>query len=625
MKLISFISIALLNIFTAYSLPPKPWLYIEGKYLKNWEGKPFILGAIGTIWQGELYASENPPTIPIVGVEISKPALKSLKEGDIWKGNVAELIRDVPEIRIRKLRGASKGKVVFFKKEVRQWSFFSIPLPYFLTAGDYEISARYFSPKEGSASTGVYLYQPPEHIPLNFSLPDPKDDEFHIYTQRFTVSREAMEIIFKKTDTSYKEGIPLDWIEIRAISSKKQKKFQPIKVEVREELFSGNKLFEVVEKEGIKAVSLKSEAGLFTFFSFPLSPPLDMGEYEMKITYLGDPERRGSLTIYTDEKGEHREIIGIPHKLDGRVHILKTKFIVNKSCQAIVFKKTGGVPYERRIWKDDFESLLKYFKQNGLNAVRIAVSAFFDELGDKKLKEMGGFSGFIRKTIDPLVEACKKNQLYAIIDLHTYPQSNPEREPMKILYEWYIPFWRAVASIYKDEGWVAGYELWNEPGGVGCNDLRKWYKDCIREIRKVDRRHIIIVSDASAGWGGTELTWGDTNFDVGDPERQVVFTLHGGVGPSGLKDVDFLCYIMDKWQVPIMLGEWECDGEWGSNEEEKAKGREIFREILNKLSQCRNKHAHSFMIWRAHKPPAYIELWAPFARKYCGALESRVK
>jgi hypothetical protein len=87
-KLSLLLNIALLNIFTAYSLPPKPWLYVEGIYIKNWEGKPFILSAIGTIWQGELYASENSPTIPIVRVEISKPTLKSLKEGDIWKGNI---------------------------------------------------------------------------------------------------------------------------------------------------------------------------------------------------------------------------------------------------------------------------------------------------------------------------------------------------------------------------------------------------------------------------------------------------------------------------------------------------------------------------------------------------------
>lgn len=607
----------LLIIADCYARLPKPWVYVEGRFIKNWEGKPFILGAIGTIWQGELYAPENPPTIPIVGIEINKPTLKRLGVGEKWRGHICELVSDVPEAEIQNLKGASKGKAVRLKGEVGQWSFFSLPLPFSLSPGEYEISVRYFSPKQGSSATGVYLCDIPEHRPLTYALPDYRDDGFHIYTTSFSVSHEGREIVIKKTEASDKPGLPIDWIEIKALSLKGTPPFKPIKIEADEELVANNHLLELLKLGNMKAVSLKSEAGLYSFFSFPLQPPLEPGEYELTVRYIGDPQRTGNITIYTDEGGSHKELMGIPHKLDAKIHTLKLVFRVNNSCGGIVFKKTGGVPYERRIWNDDFQSMLRFFKENGLNAVRIAVTAYFDELGDKKLKELGGFEGFIKRTIDPLVQACKRNEMYAIIDLHTYPQSKG------IIYDWYIPFWREVARIYKDEGWVAGYELWNEPGGIGPKELRKWYRDCIREIRKSDSRHIIIVSDASAGWGGTELTWGEVNFDTGDPERQVVFTLHGGVGPNGLKDVEFLCHIADKWNVPIMLGEWECDGEWGSTEEEREKGRQIFQEILNHLRACRSKHAHSFMIWRAHKPPAYIRYWAPFAKEYCGTVEEK--
>ncbi len=609
---------ALSNI---YGHPSKPWLYVDGKFIKNWEGKPFILGAIGTVWQAELYAPENPPTIPIVEIEISKPSYKRLKEGENWKGAVCELIRDVPETKIREMKGAFRGKVALLKKEVGQWSYFVVSLPFLLGPGEYEISVRYFSPQQGSATTGIYFKDFPHHHPLTYALPDYKDDKFHLYTQRFSVSNEVGEIIFKKTDTSDREGLPIDFLEIRALSLKELSPFSPIKIEASDELLFNNPFLEFVKRGGRKAITLKSEAELWSFFTFPIHLPLKPGEYELTVRYIGDPKMTGTLTIYTAEEGFHRELISLPHKLDGKIHTFKVNFYVNKSCEGIVFKKTGGVPYERKIWNDDFQSLVRFFKENGLNAVRIAVNAYFDELGDKKLKELGGFEGFIRKTIDPLVQTCKKNEMYAIIDLHTYPQSFPERDPMDILYNWYIPFWRAVARIYKDEGWVAAYELWNEPGGISVSELRKWYRDCIKEIREIDPHHIIIVSDASAGWGGTELTWGEVNFDTGDPQRQVVFTLHGGIGPGGLKDVDYLCHITDRWSVPIMLGEWECDDEWGSKEEEREKGRQIFQEILNRLRTCCYQHAHSFMIWRAHKPPAYIQYWAPFAKKYCGTVE----
>ncbi|MBC7327155.1 cellulase family glycosylhydrolase [bacterium] len=597
---------------------PEPWLYVEGKFIKNWEGKPFILGAIGTIWQGELYAPENPPTIPIAEIAIEKPPTKPLKQGESWRESIWKLAGEPPEIRVEELKDSSKGKIVKMKGETGQWSFFTLRLPFFLAPGKYELKIRYLSPKDGSSATGIYLNIITTHLPLTYSLPDYKDGSFHIFRQVFTISDEVRELVIKKTDSSPKDGTPLDWIEIRAISIENMKPFPPIRIKACKELVQGNPHLELIRKNDVDAISIKSEAGAYSFFTLPFPSPLKAGEYLLTVKYFGDPQRTGTITLYTDEEGEHRELLGLPHKLDGKLHSLKIPFKVNKSCNGIVFKKTGGIPYERKLWNDDFDSLLRFFKEEGLNAVRIAVYSYFDELGDAKLKELGGFEGFIIKTIDPLVQACKRNRMYAIIDLHAYPQSDPERNPMDILYNWFIPFWKAVAKVYKEEGWVAGYELWNEPGEISAKELRKWYRECIKAIRKIDPRHIIIVSDANAGWGGTKLTWKEVNFDTGDPQRQVVFTLHGGVGPNGLKDVDFLCHISDKWNVPIMLGEWECDGEWGDSEEEREKGREIFQEILNRLKACRSKHAHSFMIWRAHKPPAYIQFWAPFAIEYCG-------
>lgn len=602
------LSFLVINSFAHIS---KPWLYVEGKYIKNWEGKPFILGAIGTIWQSELYAPENTPTIPIVRIEINKPRNRSLKSGESWKSELFKLVDDAPVTKIQNFKGASKGKIVKLKSEAEQYSFFTVPLPFHLVPGKYEISLRYYSPKEGCASTGVYIQDIPEDISLTYALPEHKDDRFHIYTRNFYVSHEVNKIVFKKTDSSNKEGLPLDWIQIKALFSQESPQIK-IRTETNETMLLQNASLEIVKKGEIKALSLKSEADLYSFFSFPLQSPLKPGEYELIVDYIGDPQRTGALTIYINDNGIHRELVGLPHKLDGKIHTLKINFCVGILCEEIVFKKTGGIPYERRIWNDDFSSLLIFFKKHGLNAVRIAVSAYFDELGDKKLKELGGFEGFIKKTIDPLVQTCKKNEMYAIIDLHTYPQSKD------ILYNWFIPFWKEIARIYKDEGWVAAYELWNEPVGIGAEDLRKWYRDCIREIRRIDPRRIIIISDASAGWRGAELTWSEVNFDTGDPERQVIFTLHGGVGPSGLKDVDFLCHITDKWNVPIMLGEWECDDEWDTTKEERERGKQIFQKILDRLKACRSTHAHSFMIWRAHKPPAYIEFWGPFAKEYCG-------
>ena len=102
---------------------------------------------------------------------------------------------------------------------------------------------------------------------------------------------------------------------------------------------------------------------------------------------------------------------------------------------------------------------------------------------------------------DQLIEWCKANDMYVILDLHAapggqgadegisdYDPSKPSLWQSTANQAKTVALWRRLANRYKDEPWVAGYDLinepnWNLPGGTL---LRRVYEDITAAIREVD-------------------------------------------------------------------------------------------------------------------------------------------
>jgi hypothetical protein len=218
----------------------------------------------------------------------------------------------------------------------------------------------------------------------------------------------------------------------------------------------------------------------------------------------------------------------------------------------------------------------RYFKNMGLNACRLGL---FDNLPnhwsasvlrDKSgFEQFGGAEGYVKKFVRPLADQIMNEGVYVILDWHwTYSMTDQDIEKIG-------KFWEAAANEFKDEPRVAIYQLLNEPcfkDGQNRPDLaeriRKITKDYIQRIRKIDQRHIILVSDWNCGWGwATESQWSPVNFKPGDPVNQIVYSKH--ISKEHCTDAFMLGGVdgvADRWDVPIMFDEVENGGLMGPKE-----------------------------------------------------------
>jgi endoglucanase len=198
----------------------------------------------------------------------------------------------------------------------------------------------------------------------------------------------------------------------------------------------------------------------------------------------------------------------------------------------------------------------------GFNAVRVPLHYSLFESDDAE--------GF--KLLDRLVLWSRTQGLYVILDLHAAPggqtgtniddsagypwlyQSPQEQEHL-------IAIWRRLATHYRDEPAVLGYDLLNEPIphfpklAPLNSSLEPLYKKLSGEIRTLDAHHILFL-------GGAQ--W-DSNFSIfGKPfDSNVAYTFHKY---WTLPDESVLRQYIDfreRYDVPIWMGEsGENTDEW---------------------------------------------------------------
>ena len=174
---------------------------------------------------------------------------------------------------------------------------------------------------------------------------------------------------------------------------------------------------------------------------------------------------------------------------------------------------------------------------------------------------------------DSLLEWCKANEMYLILDLHAAPggQGNDfnisDRNPSKpSLWDSeenrnkMIALWRKLAARYADEPWIGAYDIINEPnwGFTDPNDknglkeqhnipLKKLLVDVINAIREVDKKHIVIIE--GNGWGnnynGMLPPWDD----------KMVVSFHKYWNYNNQGSIQHFVDMRDKYNVPVWLGE----------------------------------------------------------------------
>ena len=204
------------------------------------------------------------------------------------------------------------------------------------------------------------------------------------------------------------------------------------------------------------------------------------------------------------------------------------------------------------------EDDIRFLHESGFNSIRVPLSY-------KSLT--GGFA-----LLDRLVGWAEKYKIYVIFDLHCAPggqtgsniddswgypwlYTSPEAQ------ERTIDTWKKIASHYRKNSTVLGYDLLNEPI-TSDSELQQYnealeplYKRITSSIREVDKRHLIIL-------GGAQ--W-DSNFKVFGPpfDDNVLYTFHTYWTPPTKDVIQPYLDFRDLYNVPIYLGEsGENNDDW---------------------------------------------------------------
>ena len=142
-----------------------------------------------------------------------------------------------------------------------------------------------------------------------------------------------------------------------------------------------------------------------------------------------------------------------------------------------------------------------YLASLGMNSIRLPFNYrhFEDDLQPFVLKE-DGFA-----LLDDVVASCRRHGLYVILDFHALPgaqnrhwhSDNPTHHPMFWDHVHFqdraVHLWEAIATRYRDEPAIAGYNVMNEPGDIDGVRIRPFYDRAVTAIRAIDEKHIIFL------------------------------------------------------------------------------------------------------------------------------------
>lgn len=305
-----------------------------------------------------------------------------------------------------------------------------------------------------------------------------------------------------------------------------------------------------------------------------------------------------------------------------------------------------GVGYGKNVLVRGYdEEAAAYCQSMGLNTLRLA---FYTTNFNNKPEVPLNFED-ITAYIDPVLEAAKRHELYVILDDHSYFKNEIAEETARgeqksanwteERFQNWVNRWVQVADYYKDEPYVLGYELCNEPV-CAPETARKWYTRCVKAIRKVDKRHIVLVG--TNNWSHSramERTWEGVADKIDAPYNNVVFSFHD----YPLDDNPWIVQstlraFQAKYNVPVMCTEFGGGG----------KPECVVREFQAGMMSLFSHDRISWMIWSLYydktraigfptkvvkiegekspekaweiqsKNPGYwipyVELWAPTAR-----------
>lgn len=234
-----------------------------------------------------------------------------------------------------------------------------------------------------------------------------------------------------------------------------------------------------------------------------------------------------------------------------------------------VVSDLAGPEYAKHFWteyRNNYitEADIKRIAELGYNSVRPALDArMFLTEGNNPVYLDDGF-----EVLDNLVKWSKQYGVYVIIDMHAAPggqtgqniddsaNDQPELFMDKKYQARLSDLWVKIASRYKNESAVAGYDLLNEPlperTGAAVkykSQLEPLYRQLTAAIRAVDKRHMIIIEGAN--WAND---WSVFSSPFDD---NMVYQFHYYCWdhPSALKSIQKYLNDRKRFNAPVWVGE----------------------------------------------------------------------
>lgn len=240
------------------------------------------------------------------------------------------------------------------------------------------------------------------------------------------------------------------------------------------------------------------------------------------------------------------------------------------------FCEMVGPDFTAEFWKafkDNYitRADIRYLASTGINSLRLPFhyKLFTDE---DYMGMTAGQDGFQR--VDSLIEWCRESGLYLILDMHDAPGGQTgDNIDDSYGYPWlfespqsrqlFTDIWVKIASRYRHEPVILGYDLMNEPIAPYFENvpelnarLEPLYKEVVAAIRQVDTNHIILLG--AAQWNSNFDVFTDWNWDA-----KLMFTCHRyGSEPTTEALQNFIAF-RDRTGLPMYMGETgENSDEW---------------------------------------------------------------
>jgi len=237
---------------------------------------------------------------------------------------------------------------------------------------------------------------------------------------------------------------------------------------------------------------------------------------------------------------------------------------IRATIQDLIGEADTEVFYEawlnNHVRKSDIDSL----KSWGFNSVRLPMhyNLFTLPIEDEPVEGEDTWLDKGFELTDQLVEWCRSNEMYVILDMHAapggqgydaaisdYDSTKPSLWESAENRRKLVALWTRIAEHYSDEEWIAGYDLLNEtnwdlPGG---NALRTIYQNITSSIREVDPNHIVFLE---GNWFANDFTGLTPPWD-----DNLVYSPHKYWSTNDEATMQWVIDLRNAHNVPLYLGE----------------------------------------------------------------------